>query len=770
MAAVPAGQAHDDAVIRLLTCYDAKDLVTAAVSAGTPEGAARKGALYRLHPDGQLRIEAAEGFRKPDLAPYRSIAADAGLPVAVAVRERRPVYAVAGDFPRTATDPGTRPVDTAGTPRTVDAAGGFVCLPLTADGDVLGALALLLPPGAPLGPGFRQRLTAIATACAHRWAWLLDRAGAAPYVSTAYETSARAEHPYPEHAPYPRPPGAEETAVPLTSATGRDRTEMVERAMSNASIGSFDWDFVTGRVTWDERACELFGIKPADFDGRIESFYRTVHPEDRGLVDAAVEESRTTGRYHVVYRIVHPDHTVRWIDAESRVVYDAHGEPHGMVGVVQDRTEELERESAREARQQFVLRLTHGLSAAVSPDEIVAVLARTALPTLGAASVAVYLRDGGRRRLVGSHGFDERGRERLAMAEHVVDRHPRFQALREGHPLFFENRRAYIEAMPKDLPEPGPEEQAAVLLPLTSTDGFVGTCVLVYDRPHTFSPEDRTILTAAGGILGQSFARARLYDTQRHYLTDLQHLMLPRRLPQAPGLDIEVRYEPGSAGLQVGGDWYDVLPRPDGRVALVIGDVQGHSARAAGVMGQLRTAMHTYAAEGHGPVTLMQRGNQALRELDTELFATCCVAEVDPYDGRVRIVRAGHPYPMLLEADGRPRELDVPGGMPLGTFPEDAYPVTVVTLTPGATLLLYTDGLIEQRDVDYGTAVGELSRLLSRWAGPKTQGVPEDSDEPGTPLSLGQIADRITAPAISRGRHDDIAVLLVRRTPEGAPG
>lgn len=226
----------------------------------------------------------------------------------------------------------------------------------------------------------------------------------------------------------------------------------------------------------------------------------------------------------------------------------------------------------------------------------------------------------------------------------------------------------------------------------------------------------------------------------------------------------------------------------------MIGDVQGHSAQAAAVMGQLRTALLAYADDGHGPADLMACGNRMLCGLDTELFATCCIVELDPATGVLRMARAGHPYPLLLEADGTVRELDCPGGLPLACKLDDEYPVVTAELPRGATLLLYTDGLVESREHSYDEGVAELVRSLSRWsagdgaesgggpgsdrgpdgegAGPETRAVRN-----GRPARNGRaasgardrtdldvLADRIAAPAAGRTAQDDIAVLLVRRT------
>ncbi|HET6634896.1 MAG TPA: GAF domain-containing SpoIIE family protein phosphatase, partial [Streptomyces sp.] len=299
------------------------------------------------------------------------------------------------------------------------------------------------------------------------------------------------------------------------------------------------------------------------------------------------------------------------------------------------------------------------------------------------------------------------------------------------------------------------------ILPLLAGDRLVGSCAICYERYRTFSADDRTVLTAASGALAQAFSRAQLFDSRRRYLTELQHLMLPGRLPQPPGLQVSARYRPGSAGLDVGGDWYDAIELRDGRVSLVIGDVQGHSARAAAVMGQLRTVMRTQAAEGHGPEELMARANQTLCDLETELFATCCMVEVDARRRTLRSVRAGHPCPLLCSVDGQVSEIAADGGIPLGFFPDEEYPVVTTELPGDCMLLLYSDGLVERPGTDYTDAVDQLIEQLAWWAG--TARAPGG----GAELDLDEVADRLVMPAATGPQHDDIALLLLRCTPTG---
>ncbi|THA25210.1 GAF domain-containing protein [Streptomyces sp. RKND-216] len=769
MAGDPITWGRDHALVRLLTCVDAPTLLAAAMDAALPEDAQRVGALYRQHADGRLTLDASLGLSEAALRAYATMTVSWDIPVAEAVRSRVPVYSPAADFPRTLVQPVARL-------RGAGADYVYVSLPLLADGDCLGVLALLLPAGFAAMDAHRARLRAVATVCAHRQQRILasdgdsDRDGDG--VGDGNPGDVGGLSPARSRGASVASGGATEREPPVGLATDRGRVSMLDLAMAGAGVGSFDWDFASGRLVWDERLCRLFGIAPDAFDGRIETFFAAVLPQDRRVVEEAVAESRATGRYHAVFRIARPDGSVRWIDAEGRVMFLHGGEARGMTGIAQDRTEEIEREAERRTRRDFVLNLTRGLAAAVTTDDVVQAVIREAMPTLGARWLAVYLsQEHGPARLVGSTGFDATDARRMERLARRVHRDPLLDALRSGNPMFVESPREWAQRMPGEHFTPPADQQAWALLPMTSAEGLVGVCTLIYDRPRSFTSDDRTVLTAAGGILGQSIARARLHDTRRRYLTELQRLLLPMRLPQTPGLEVAACYRPGSAGLEVGGDWYDVVPRSEGRVAVIIGDVQGHSVQAAGVMGQLRTSMRAYASEGHGPADLLVRGGLALEELDTDRFATCCVAEIAPRDGVLRLARAGHPYPLLLDGDGRVRQLEVPGGVPLGTFEERDYPVTETELPRGGALLLYTDGLVERRGGDYADGVAALCERLAWWGGTAgsatgTPGGPEGPDGAGGGLEAA--VQRIAEPAASRPLHDDIAAVLVQLT--AAPG
>jgi anti-anti-sigma factor len=241
--------------------------------------------------------------------------------------------------------------------------------------------------------------------------------------------------------------------------------------------------------------------------------------------------------------------------------------------------------------------------------------------------------------------------------------------------------------------------------------------------------------------LGEAQALARV----------LQRSLLPERLPDIPGVALAGRYLPGSAGLEVGGDWYDVFVLPGGRVALTIGDVVGRGLGAATAMGQLRTALRAYALDGSSPAAVLERLSGLVRELDVAQMATLVYAVLDPETRRLRFASAGHPPALLAGPLGAARFLEEGRSPPLGvtgSVPREAE----VVLEPGATLLLYTDGLVEKRGQSIDTGMEALRQLVAGHDG--------DLD------SLCD--DRILEALQPAAPADDVALLALRLVPVAA--
>ncbi|WP_308379526.1 SpoIIE family protein phosphatase [Streptomyces sp. ISL-43] len=395
--------------------------------------------------------------------------------------------------------------------------------------------------------------------------------------------------------------------------------------------------------------------------------------------------------------------------------------------------------------------LAIALTEAVTARQVSAVVTEELLPAFGGRQLAIYLLDEGHLHLAWETGFPRGFLNRFDGVALDV-RLPGVETLTSGRPLFFESMQHLASAYP-GIPLDA-DVGARAFLPLIASGRPVGSCILGFDAPRGFSPEERTVLTALAGLIAQALERARRYDSEAALARGLQAALLPHRLPVREHVVTVGRYLPGTAGMDVGGDWYDVLDAGGGRLALVIGDVQGHGVAAAATMGQLRSAVRAFALSGNTPEQVFRGTNQLLIDLDPGQFASCCYVLLDPATGLVLAVRAGHPQPLLRHPGGRTEVLDLPGGVVLGIDAEADYPVTRFRIEPGAVLALYTDGLVEipGTDIDVG-----VERLRAALAG-------------AGPAPLTETADLLVAEAgNSADRPDDIALLLASRT-DGATG
>ncbi|MEU3027505.1 GAF domain-containing SpoIIE family protein phosphatase [Streptomyces incarnatus] len=395
--------------------------------------------------------------------------------------------------------------------------------------------------------------------------------------------------------------------------------------------------------------------------------------------------------------------------------------------------------------------LAIALTDAVTAQQVSAVVTQELLPAFGGRRLAIHLLQERHLHLAWESGFPPGFLEPFDGVA-LDARIPAVETLATGRPLFFESMRQLAQTYP-GLPLDA-EEGARAFLPLIASGRPVGSCVLGFDRPRGFSAEERTALTALAGLIAHAMERARRYDSEAALARGLQQALLPSRLSAHPRVETAGRYLPGTEGLDVGGDWYDVVESGDG-LALVIGDVQGHGVQAAATMGQLRSAVRAFALGDRPPDEVLSGTNHLLIGLDPGQFASCCCLRLDPATGRTRIARAGHPPPLLLSPGDRARVLDIPGGVVLGVDPEARYPVTELVLEPDAILALYTDGLVERAGADIDDGIAELRRALDR-AGAAARR--RDG------LTLSGVADRLTAAARhADARPDDVALLLARR-------
>jgi serine phosphatase RsbU (regulator of sigma subunit)/anti-sigma regulatory factor (Ser/Thr protein kinase) len=285
--------------------------------------------------------------------------------------------------------------------------------------------------------------------------------------------------------------------------------------------------------------------------------------------------------------------------------------------------------------------------------------------------------------------------------------------------------------------------RALLGVPLVVEGEVIGVLHVGVFTPREFHESDLELLQLVADRVALSIERSRLI-VQGQIAETLQRSLLPRTLPQVPGLRMAARYLPAAEQSAVGGDWYDVIELENQCIGFVIGDVAGHGMAAATFMGQLRSAIRAYALDSPGPGEVITKVAEFSDRMHSRM-ATVIYATLNLNTWEVRFARAGHPYPLLLRSDGRTEFLSDVGGPPLGTGGHRTYDEQAIALSAGETLLLYTDGLIERRGRQLAEGEAALAEVAS--AAP---------DEPE--LMCQAITSRLTADAPIA---DDIAVLVV---------
>jgi serine phosphatase RsbU (regulator of sigma subunit)/anti-sigma regulatory factor (Ser/Thr protein kinase) len=298
-----------------------------------------------------------------------------------------------------------------------------------------------------------------------------------------------------------------------------------------------------------------------------------------------------------------------------------------------------------------------------------------------------------------------------------------------------------------------PSGQRAILAPLRGRRRVIGAAVFLR-RPERIAFEADDLLVAAQLATHSALGidKAVLYDREAYIADELQRTMLPETLPRPTGVRLASRYLPAAETARVGGDWYDAIPLPGSRVALVVGDVMGHSMTSAAIMGQLRTTAQTLAGLDLPPQEVLHHLDEQAQRLGTDRMATCLYAVYDPVAHRITIANAGHPPPVLLHLGGRAEVLRVPPGAPIGVGGVD-FEAVELDAPAGATLLLYTDGLVESRLRDVWTGIEQLREKLAATA---------QLTGPDHPPPLEALCDEVLDMLGPGDRDDDIALLAAR--------
>jgi serine phosphatase RsbU (regulator of sigma subunit)/anti-sigma regulatory factor (Ser/Thr protein kinase) len=250
-------------------------------------------------------------------------------------------------------------------------------------------------------------------------------------------------------------------------------------------------------------------------------------------------------------------------------------------------------------------------------------------------------------------------------------------------------------------------------LPLLVDDRPIGALLLSFAEPREFDEDQHAYLGAIAAVVAQAMRRALAFRAQQTTSEMLQRSLLPESVPELDGLAMGAYYESGGPGVDVGGDWYDVLPLADGRVAVTLGDVMGKGVAAAIVMGQVRSALRAYALIDPAPEVVLERLDLLVSSLGmSEQIVTVAYAVVDASRDRLTLALAGHPSPLLALPGAEPRQLELAAGPPLG-LGAGPWQASDLALPSEALLLLFSDGLVETRTLGLEEGIRELCERVA---------------------------------------------------------
>lgn len=695
------------------------ELLDPALARVVRETGASVGSVYLLSPPGEqlLRLAVLAGVPPRFAAPWARVSLGDPIPVAEAVRERRLVWIgshaqLARGYPRAAL---VLPHHLA-----------LAAAPITTGATAWGALVLLWPGVRPQQLSAHER-DAISAACEHMGVHLQRAADNGSPILPGRE---------PHASVTPSAPTAEPVEVPA-------EVRFVDRLPEGCCALDLE-----GRITFlSAAAADLVGCSGPDLIGAL-------------LWEALpwLDEPVFEDRYRAAVISREPTSFIALRPPDRRLDFRLYPDASG-ISVRITTTDDLtwaegpghsgSNAMARGAGSLYdLMHLAATLTEAVSVRDVVELAADQIMPAFDAQGFVVSVTEGGRLRIVGSRGYRSEVLSRLDLPPFRDAAAPTVRALTTGVPLFF--------ASPPEMARLNPEiprltrRAAWAFLPLIVSGRPVGCCVVSFDRPRPFAPDERAVLTSLAGLIAQALDRARLYDAKHQLAHGLQTALLPAELPAVPGLEVAARYLPAARDIDIGGDFYDLIRLDDTTVAAAIGDVQGHNVNAAALMGQVRTAVH--ATAGAPPGEVLARTNRLLTDVETGLFTSCLYAHLDLARHRVQLGTAGHPPPLLRHPDGHTEVPRIQPGLLLGIDPAAEYPATEMPLLPGSVLVLYTDGLVEAPGVDLDEATADLADLLAR--------APNET--------MDTLADTLVRHDLhTDARRDDIALLLLRPQPVG---
>lgn len=416
-----------------------------------------------------------------------------------------------------------------------------------------------------------------------------------------------------------------------------------------------------------------------------------------------------------------------------------------------ERSSLFDRELVSRRRSERLQSLTAALSGSLTSAEVGEVFLDLARSAVGAQGAAIAMLDAGSGvlHIVGCRGYETQLLEGWLERPLDVDG-PVVHVFRQLSPLYYGDRASLL----RDYPALEPALAAAghesfAFVPLAAGRNSLGVGILSWLRAFQLPSREQTFLETIASQCGQALDRARRYESERTIAETLQRSVLPESLPSMEGVQVSARYLPGAAAVDVGGDWYDTIPLPDGRLGFAVGDVVGKGVKAAATMAQLRNGMRALALDSPQPGPTVTRLNRLLDGYTEAPFATLAYITLDPRDRTASLVSAGHLPPLAVSPAGEVTLLEGGRGLPLGVDSATVYEQWSTELEPGSMLVLYTDGLVERRDRSLEEGLEQLTRSAGR--------APREPEGFATAVLTDLLGDRTLG--------DDVALLVVRLDP-----
>jgi PAS domain S-box-containing protein len=519
----------------------------------------------------------------------------------------------------------------------------------------------------------------------------------------------------------------------------RSERQRLRLALDAGGMGDWQWDMVTGRVSWSEAVERIYGLEPGTFEGTLEAYRDLIHPDDRAssaaVVNAAIE---TDEPFVTEHRVVLPGGGLRWVRGNGRIVRDDSGRAIGMIGVSADVTDRVEAEARQAAllaaeqearteveaaldRLAFLAEASEVLASSLDYRGTLSQVAHLAVPRLADWCTVDVVEDD--RAVPTTVVVAHADPAKMVMADEFRRLYPPDPAsetgtmgvIRSGEPQIVPDvtDEMLVEAARDDEHLARMRElglRSALVVPLNARGRTMGAVTMISSRPdRRYGEADLALAMDLARRAALAIDNSLLYRERSQVAEALQHALLPPRRPEIPGLEVAVRYQPVGRGTEIGGDFYDVFESAPGVWSVVIGDVCGKGTAAAALTGLARDTIRGVSIREASPQRVLRVLNEVvLRRDDESRFLTVALARVEPpmvagptAKAKVRVACGGHPLPLLTRAaNGSGRRAVEEAGRPsllLGLFPE-VDPVDVdVELRPGDSLAFFTDGVLEQQ-------------------------------------------------------------------------